>query len=247
MDWDMTGKRVLVTGASSGLGRSFAAMLAGQGARVAAAARRADALETLAAEGGGAVLPVPMDVADGESVRAGMERAVAALGGLDGAVLNAGVAWGGRSLDMEEDAWRRVMDVNLDGVFRTAQASARAMDGGGSIVMIASILGLRTGKGLAAYAASKAAVAHLARCLALEWGPRGIRVNALAPGYIPTEMNGDFLNGPEGEKIAAGLPLRRLGAPEDLHGPLQMLLSEAGRYVTGAVILVDGGHLVTPL
>ncbi len=247
MGFDMTGRRVLVTGASSGLGRRFAEMLVGRGAQVAAAARRIEALEALAAGSGGAIRPVAMDVTDGESVRAGVCRAAEALGGLDAAVLNAGVAWGGRSLDMEEDAWRRVMDVNLDGVFRTAQAAALAMTGGGSIVAISSILALRTGRGVAAYAASKAAVAHLTRCLALEWGPRGIRVNALAPGYVPTEMNAAFLEGPEGEKIAAGLPLRRLGRPDDLDGPLLLLLSEAGRYMTGTMLPVDGGHLVTPL
>jgi NAD(P)-dependent dehydrogenase (short-subunit alcohol dehydrogenase family) len=247
MDFSVSGKRILVTGASSGLGRHFAAMLAASGAHVAAAARRVKALEKLAADSGGAIAPVAMDVSDLESVRAGTDQAVAALGGLDGAVLNAGVAWGGRALDMPEAEWRRVMDVNLDGVFRTAQAAAKAMQEGGPIVVVASVLGIATGKGVAAYAASKAAAAHLARCLALEWGPRGIRVNALAPGYVPTEINAEFLEGPAGARIAAALPLGRLGRPEDLDGPLQLLLSDAGRYMTGAVIPVDGGHLVAPL
>jgi NAD(P)-dependent dehydrogenase (short-subunit alcohol dehydrogenase family) len=226
----------------------MAAALAGRGARVAAAARRVGALESLAAEAPG-VVPVALDVADDASAPAGVVAAAEALGGLDGIVNNAGVAWGGPALDMPMAEWRRTMDVNLDGLFRVAQAAARVMaaGGGGSIVNVASILAFGTGRGVAAYAASKAAAVQLTRCLAVEWAAKGVRVNALAPGYIPTEMNRDFLEGPEGEAIRRRIPLRRLGAPEDLTGPLVLLLSDAGRYMTGVTIPVDGGHLVAPL
>ncbi len=242
-------KRVLVTGASSGLGRHFAAMLARNGARVVAAARREGALAELARESGGSIHPVAMDVTDPASVRDGVARAVDALGGLDGLVNNAGTAWGGLARDMPIEEWRRVMAVNVDGVFLTAQTACAAMEqgGGGSIVNIASILAFGTGKGVAAYATSKAAVAHLTHALALEWAEAGVRVNALAPGYFPTEMTEGFLDGPRGEAVLRRIPQRRFGAHEDLDGALGLLLSDAGSYITGVVIPVDGGHLAAPL
>ena len=244
-------KRVLVTGASGGLGAHMAAWLAARGARVAAAARRVEALEQLASGAEGRMTPMEMDVSDPESVRAGVAAAAEALGGLDGLVNNAGVAWSGRTLEMPDEEWRRVIDTNLSGVFRVAQAAARVMteggDGGGSIVNIASILGLGTGMGLAAYATSKAAVAHLTRNLAMEWARDGIRVNALAPGYFPTDMNRDFLESAEGEKLRRRVPLGRFGRYEDLEGPLELLLGDAGAYITGVTLPVDGGHLVRPL
>ena len=244
-------KRVLVTGASSGLGAHMAAWLAARGANVAAAARRVEALESLAGRAQGRMTSVEMDVSSPESVRAGVAAAAEALGGLDGLVNNAGVAWSGRTLEMPDEEWRRVIDTNLSGVFRVAQAAARVMteggDGGGSIVNIASILGLGTGMGLAAYATSKAAVAHLTRNLAMEWARDGIRVNALAPGYFPTDMNRDFLESAEGEKLRRRIPLGRFGRYEDLDGPLELLLGDAGAYITGVTLPVDGGHLVRPL
>jgi NAD(P)-dependent dehydrogenase (short-subunit alcohol dehydrogenase family) len=246
---NLHGKRVLVTGASGGLGASFVRFLAGEGARVAAAGRRIAALEALAAACGPAVAPVELDVATPEGCTAGVAAAAEALGGLDGLVNNAGAAWGGPALAMPAEEWRRVMAVNLDGVFHVAQAAARVMidGGGGSIVNIASILSFGTGRGVAGYAASKAAVAHLTHALAAEWAGKGVRVNALAPGYIPTDMNRDWLEGPDGQAVLRRIPLRRLGRPEDLHGPLALLLSDAGSWMTGAVIPVDGGHLVAPI
>lgn len=245
----MEGKRILVTGASSGLGAHMARMLAARGARVAACARRHEALQTLAAAGDGRIVPIVLDVTDADSVTQGVAAAVAGLGGLDGVVNNAGTAWGGRALEMAEADWARVMDVNVTGVFRVAQAAARVMaaGGGGSIVNIASILGIGTDAGAAAYATSKAAVAHLTRNLAVEWARHGIRVNALAPGYFPTEMTAGYLDSPAGQRMLTAIPMRRFGRDGDLDGPLCLLLGEAGAYITGVVLPVDGGHVIRPL
>ena len=242
-------KCVLVTGASSGLGAHMAVFLARRGARVAAAARRVGALEALAAAAEGQITPIEMDVSDPASVERAVAEAATAMGGLDGLVNNAGVAWGGRAIEMPDADWQRVIDTNLTGVFRVGQAAARVMagQGGGAIVNIASILGFGTGTGVAAYATSKAAVVHLTRCLALEWARHDIRVNAIAPGYFPTEMTDSILNGPEGEALREGIPMRRFGRYEDLDGPLELLLSEKGAYITGVTLPVDGGHLVRPL
>ena len=241
--------RVLVTGASSGLGAHMAAMLASRGARVAAAARRVAALETLAAGAGGRITPIAMDVCNPASVERGVAEAAAALGGLDGLVNNAGVAWRGRAIEMQDADWQRVIDTNLNGVFRVAQAAARVMAGagGGAIVNTASILGFGTSSGVAAYAASKAAVVHLTRSLALEWARHAIRVNAIAPGYFPSEMTEAFLASPRGKAMLDDIPMRRFGRYEDLDGPLELLLSGKGAYITGVTLAVDGGHLVRSL
>jgi NAD(P)-dependent dehydrogenase (short-subunit alcohol dehydrogenase family) len=246
---ELSDKRVLVTGASSGLGAHMAAMLASRGAVVVAAARRVEALEKLAAGADGKIIPLAMDVSDTASVTSGVDAAATAMGGLDGLVNNAGVAWGGRAIEMPDADWQRVIDTNLTGVFRVAQAGARIMagQGGGAIVNIASVLGFATSTGVAAYATSKAAVVHLTRSLALEWARHDIRVNAIAPGYFPTEMTDAFLASPEGDKLRKDIPMRRFGRYQDLDGPLDLLLSGKGAYITGVTLPVDGGHLVRPL
>jgi NAD(P)-dependent dehydrogenase (short-subunit alcohol dehydrogenase family) len=244
----LAGRVALVTGASSGLGRHFARLLARHGARVAIAARRTDALATLAAEiaaEGGIADPVALDVRDPASVSAAVAAVAAKAGALDILVNNAGVAMTKPALLTTEDEWRQVLDTNLDGAFRVARACAQAMADakrGGVIVNIASILGMRVAKQLAAYIAAKAALLRLSEALALEWAAHGIRVNALAPGYIETELNRDFLRSPAGESLGKRVALRRFGTPSDLDGPLLLLVSPAGGYITGATLTVDGGH-----
>jgi NAD(P)-dependent dehydrogenase (short-subunit alcohol dehydrogenase family) len=250
---DLTGKTVLVTGASSGLGRHFALVLAEAGAEVAAAARRAEALETLAAEiiaAGGKAHVLVIDVTDMASVQAGVAEAVHLTGGLDGLVNNSGVAESVPLLDQTEAGWDRVLDTNLKGAWAVATETARHMVGagkGGAIVNIASVLGLRQGGQVAAYATSKAALVQLTKQMALEWARHGIRVNAIAPGYIETDINRDFFATEAGKAMVRRIPQRRLGQPQDLDGALMLLLSDAAAYITGAVLAVDGGHLVSSL
>ena len=245
---DLDKRRILVTGASSGIGRYVARLLAENGARVVASARRWRALESLAGEND-RITPLVIDVTDPQSISRGVAEAAELLGGLDGLFNNAGVAWGGKALDMGDDDWDRVIEVNLNGAFRVARESARIMaaDKGGAILNTASILSFGTGEGIAAYGASKAAIEHLTRSLALEWARHGIRVNAIAPGYFPTEMTEGFLESERGQQILKAVPMHRFGRLEDLAGPVLLLLSDAGAYITGATLPVDGGHLVRPL
>ena len=239
---------VLVTGASSGLGRHFARLAAAHGATVVAAARRGDALAALVDEvaaAGGRAHAVALDVRDAASVERAVAAAVAAAGRVDVLVNNAGVAMTRPALQTDEEAWRSVLDTDLDGAFRVARAVARTMvDGGhgGAIVNVASILAFRVAKQVAAYVAAKAGLLRLTEALALEWAAHGIRVNALAPGYVETELNRDFLRSPAGESLGKRVPMRRFGTPGDLDGALLLLASDAGRYITGATITVDGGH-----
>jgi len=245
----LEGKVALVTGASSGLGESFSRCLAARGAVVVAAARRVDRLQALVREGG-AAHAVALDVTDPASVDAAMRRVGELAGPIDILVNNAGVADTKASLEVSESDWRRVLDTNLDGAWRMAQAAAKSMVAakrGGSIVNIASILGLRQATHLLAYAAAKAALVQVTKSLALEWARHGIRVNAIAPGYVVTEMNREFFASDPGQAVVKRIPQRRVGDPRDLEGALLLLASGAGAYITGSVVVVDGGHLVNSL
>lgn len=248
---DLNGRTALVTGASSGLGRHFAKILAERGATVFAAGRRASALEALVEETAGLAgtcRAVVMDVTDPVSVSQGFAQMAKAGGSaLSIVVNNAGVAQTRAAIDVQPDEWQSVLAPNLTGAFLVAQEAARAMASGGSIVNVASILGERVSKGLAAYAASKAGLIQLTKALALEWAPLGIRVNALAPGYIETDLNREFFQSEAGKRLIARIPQRRLGRMDDLDGPLLMLCSDQSAYITGAVIAIDGGHLVSGL
>ncbi|GAA4251983.1 glucose 1-dehydrogenase [Azospirillum formosense] len=253
MTLSLTNRTALVTGASAGLGRHFAGVLAAAGARVALAARRRESLDAAVAEieaAGGQAIAVPLDVTDAASVRDGVREAASALGGLDILVNNAGATVAKPALDYAEEEWDRVIDTNLKGAFLTAQETARVMreqGRGGAIINIASILGLRVAGHVVAYTASKAGLVQMTQALALEWARYGIRVNALAPGYMETDLNRDFLATDAGQALIRRVPQRRLGRLSDLDGPLLLLCSDASAYMTGAVVPVDGGHLVSSL
>ena len=252
--FDLSGRNALVTGASSGLGRHFARVLAGAGASVALAARRREALEALAGEldcEGVRAAPICMDVRDEESVVSGFGRAEKALGALHIVVNNAGIAPVAAFPDQTESEWSETLSTNLHGTWLVAREAARRMAAAevkGSIINISSILAFRVTKGLSGYAATKAGLVQLTRALSLELAPRRIRVNAIAPGYILSEMNREFFASPAGDAMVRRIPQRRLGAPEDLDGALLLLASNAASgYMTGSVITVDGGHLNSPL
>ena len=252
--FDLSGKTALITGASGGLGASFARELAAAGAHVVLAARRLEKLESLAnaiEASGGKALAVAMDVTDPDSVTAAFATIQETLGRpCDIIINNSGISRDDWFTRMTEEDWRAVMNTNLDGVWRVAKAGANALiDAGkpGSIINIASITARRPQHTIAAYAASKAAVEHFTHVMALELARHGIRSNAIAPGYFSTDINDEFLESEQGEKMRKRVPMRRFGEYRELAGALLLLASDAGSYMTGTTIVVDGGHLVSTL
>lgn len=245
----LTGSRALVTGASSGLGAHFAGVLGRAGARLVLAARRIEALEELSAQLAKDDIDsevLALDVTDAPQATA----ALADQGPFDIVVNNAGIVRSNPALKQSEEDWDAVLDTNLKGMFVVAQATARAMKDAavaGSIINVASILGIRQAGEVLPYAVSKAGVIQMTKSMALEVARHGIRVNALAPGYLATDLNRDFFESPPGQAMIQRIPMRRLGQLEDLDGPLILLASPASKYMNGSVIVVDGGHLVSTL
>ena len=246
---ELSGKTALITGASGGLGAHFAKVLAAHGAKVILAARRRDALEQVArdiAATGGDALCVQLDVTDPASIAALVQQ----MKSLDILVNNAGVVREAPALDQSEADWDAVVDTNLKGCFLMAQAAARIFrehGRGGQIINIASILGLRQASMVLPYAVAKAGLIQMTKTLALEWARYGIAVNAIAPGYIDTDLNAGFSQSPAGQAMLRRIPQRRLGQFSDLDAPLLMLASGGSAYMTGTVIAIDGGHLTSTL
>jgi len=246
----LKGRVALVTGASGGLGLRFAQVLAANGAAVALVARRADRLAEAAAaieRAGGKAVAIEADVLNrGQMVRA-FDRAETALGPVTVLVNNAGVAHSTRALELSEAEWHRVISTNLDAVFFWAQEGAnRMLKAGkkGAIVNIASVLGFGVSKGTIAYATAKAGVIQMTKALGNELAFRGVRVNAIAPGWFVTDINRDYLSSEQGRKLTRDIPVGRFGQDGDLDGALLLLASDAGAYIAGATIVCDGGQMV---
>jgi NAD(P)-dependent dehydrogenase (short-subunit alcohol dehydrogenase family) len=248
--FNLKGRVALVTGASSGLGVQFARALADNGAAVALVARRADRLRSLKDEiegKGGRAVAIEADVTDHAAIARAFDAAEKAFGTVTILVNNAGIAHGGRAVEMPPEEWRKVLSTNLDAVFFWAQEAARRLLAAkklGAIVNIASVLGLAVSKGAVAYATAKAGVVQVTKALAVELAFKGVRVNAIAPGWFVTEMNDDYLSGEEGAAIKREIPMGRFGNPGDLDGALLLLVSDAGSYITGATVVVDGGQVI---
>ncbi len=251
--FSLSGKVALVTGAAGGLGAHISKTFGGAGARVVLAGRRIQPLEHLVAELaalGIEACAVSMDVTDDASITAGLDKAESKFGLVDLAVCNAGNAITKKSLSLSAQEWDQVIDVNLKGCWLVANKVAQrlvAADRPGAVLMVSSILGHRVAGGVLPYAVSKAGLEQMTKALALEWARHGIRVNALAPGYIETDLNREFFASDAGQAMIGRIPQRRLGQPADLDGALLLLASDASRYMTGTSIVVDGGHLHSSL
>jgi 3-oxoacyl-[acyl-carrier protein] reductase len=248
--FDLGGRVALVTGASSGLGVRFAEVLAANGAAVGLVARRKERLADVQARieaAGGRAVAVAADILDRAAIGRAYDAVERAFGTVTILVNNAGVAHANRAVEMPEAEWRRVLATDLDAVFFCAQEGARRMlaaGTGGAIVNIASVLGFGVAKGVVAYATAKAAVVQMTKALGLELAFKGIRVNAIAPGWFKTELNRDYLTSEAGAKITRDIPVGRFGEDGDLDGALLLLASDAGRYIAGTTIVVDGGQMV---
>jgi NAD(P)-dependent dehydrogenase (short-subunit alcohol dehydrogenase family) len=248
--FDVSGHNALVTGASSGFGAHFAKLLAEHGARVVVAARRTDRLAALVAEiesNGGTALATAMDVTDAASVTAAFDKAQEAFGVIDIVSNNAGVADAKLAVQIDEASYDFVMDTNLKGAWLVAkEAGTRMIQAGvpGSIVNTASILGLRVAISTSVYSASKAGLISLTQSLALEWSRRKIRVNAICPGYFVTEINADYFDSEAGQEYLRKTPAQRPGSMEDISAPFMLLASNAGTFMTGVALPVDGGHCI---
>jgi NAD(P)-dependent dehydrogenase (short-subunit alcohol dehydrogenase family) len=249
--FDVSKEIILITGASQGLGRQFARVLSAHGAAVALAARQTAKLKSLEneiRERGGRAVAVQMDVTDIASIAKAIDAAEAALGPVSVLINNAGIAIEKLAVDQLESDWDAVINANLKGAYFASTEMARRMIARrqeGNIVNIASVLGTGVVKFLSPYTISKAGIIQATKAMALELAGSRIRVNALAPGYIDTEMNHDFWSTPAGEKLAKRIPQRRVGAETDLDGAIMLLASSASRYMTGSVVTVDGGFLLT--
>ena len=249
----LRGRHVLVTGASSGLGQHFAELCARNGAMLTIGARRRDRLDALVARlielGAEGARAVELDVADAGAVERAIAIAIEAAP-LDVVVNNAGTTDNRPALDIDEALYDSVVDTNVKGVWAVSTAAARAWRAGGRggvIVNIASILGRRVSGAVSIYATTKAAVVQMTAAHALEWARYGIRVNALAPGYISTEINDEFFESDAGQALIKRIPMRQLGQLGDLDAPFLLLATDASRWMTGSCLVVDGGHLVSGL
>ena len=250
--FDLTGQVALVTGASSGLGRRFAKVLASQGAKVVLCARSTDKLEAVKSEiefDRGRAVCVALDVSNSAGIAKAFDAAEAAFGTVTILVNNAGIAIPGRAIDMKHDDWRTVLSVNLDAVWFVAQEAARRMAAAGkpgTIINTASILSYLVGHGMASYAVAKAGVVQATKSLALEVARHNIRVNAIAPGYVLTEINRSFFDTDAGQATIQNIPQKRIGDPSDLDGTLLLLAAtKASSFMTGTTIVIDGGHMMT--
>ncbi|MGV8893138.1 MAG: SDR family oxidoreductase [Burkholderiaceae bacterium] len=246
------GKIALVTGASSGLGARFAKVLAKAGAQVVLASRRIDRLKELRAEieaEGGAAHVVSLDVTDYASIKSAIAHTETEAGPIDILVNNSGVSTTQNLLDVTPEDYAYVMDTNQRGAFFVAQETAKRMiarvKGDPTkqhrIINIASVAGLRVLPKIGIYCMSKAALVHMTKSMAVEWGRYGINVNAICPGYIATEINAEYFDSEEGRKLINILPRKRVGSPEDLDGLLLLLAGEESRFINGTIITADDG------